>query len=297
MWACCSKRPASSCPASSPATSASMRMACEQKVTGFKRVEAPITALLLCEFAATNYNFIYDMRNAACAFAQQLRPQDYVALMTFDMRTQIVTDFTQDKRQLLQGHQLAAHPRLQRDATSSTRSMRPKTGSAASKAASTSSSSPPAATPSPRSPSTRSCRRSRATPDVTIFTISTGGCAARHDRGPRRHEGVNARHGLPAGRQRDEDLRQADRRHVVLLRALSGEMPDDLLQTSTRTSAPSISWSTTPPTPSRTAPIASCAWNWWTTRASPCACRTRSTSRSSTTSSPATATAPSQEVE
>ena len=75
----------------------------EQKVTGFKRVEAPITALLLCEFAATNYNFIYDMRNSAFAFAQQLRPQDYVAMMTFDMRTQIITDFTQDKQQILQG--------------------------------------------------------------------------------------------------------------------------------------------------------------------------------------------------
>ena len=74
----------------------------EQKVIGFKRVEAPITALLLCEFAATNYNFIYDMRNAAASFAEQLHPQDYVALMTFDMRTQIVTDFTQDKRQINQ---------------------------------------------------------------------------------------------------------------------------------------------------------------------------------------------------
>jgi VWFA-related protein len=41
------------------------------------------------------------MRNAAFAFAQQLRPQDYVALMTFDMRTQIQLDFTQNK-QLLQ---------------------------------------------------------------------------------------------------------------------------------------------------------------------------------------------------
>jgi VWFA-related protein len=40
------------------------------------------------------------MRNAAFAFAQQLRPQDYVAMMTYDMRTQIVSDFTQDKRQL-----------------------------------------------------------------------------------------------------------------------------------------------------------------------------------------------------
>jgi len=72
----------------------------EQKVSGFKRVEAPITALLLCEFASTSYYFIYDMREAAWAFAQQLRPQDYVALMTFDMRTRIVSDFTQDKRQL-----------------------------------------------------------------------------------------------------------------------------------------------------------------------------------------------------
>jgi VWFA-related protein len=74
----------------------------EQKVSGFKRVEAPITALLLCEFAARSYAFIYDMRNAAFAFAEQLRPQDYVALMTFDLHTQIVTDFTQDKNQLLQ---------------------------------------------------------------------------------------------------------------------------------------------------------------------------------------------------
>lgn len=76
----------------------------EQKIAGFKRVEAPITALLLCEFAGSNYTyaFNYDMLNAAYSFAAQLRPQDYVALMTFDMRTQIVTDFTQDKRQVLQ---------------------------------------------------------------------------------------------------------------------------------------------------------------------------------------------------
>jgi VWFA-related protein len=72
----------------------------QQNIIGFKRVEAPITALLLCEFASTSYYFVYDMRNAAWAFAQQLRPQDYVAMMTFDLRTQIVTDFTQDKRRL-----------------------------------------------------------------------------------------------------------------------------------------------------------------------------------------------------
>jgi VWFA-related protein len=64
---------------------------------------------MICEFASprnmnsySGWMLIHDMRNAAFSFAQQLRPQDYVALMTFDMRNQIQLDFTQDKRQLMQ---------------------------------------------------------------------------------------------------------------------------------------------------------------------------------------------------
>jgi VWFA-related protein len=76
----------------------------EQKVIGFKRVEAPITVLMLCEFAGNNYtySFNYDMLNAAWVFASQLRPDDYAALMTYDMKTHIITDFTQDKRQVFE---------------------------------------------------------------------------------------------------------------------------------------------------------------------------------------------------
>jgi VWFA-related protein len=78
----------------------------EQKVTGFKRTEAPITALMICEFSGTmsygGMSLINDMRNAAFSFAQQLRPQDYVALMTYDMRPEIRLDFTQDKRELME---------------------------------------------------------------------------------------------------------------------------------------------------------------------------------------------------
>jgi VWFA-related protein len=69
-----------------------------QDIVSFGRIQAPITAVLLCEFAANNYWFIYDMRNAAYSFAQQLHPDDYVAVATFDMHTHILTDFTQDKR-------------------------------------------------------------------------------------------------------------------------------------------------------------------------------------------------------
>ena len=87
----------------------------EQKVIGFKRVEAPVTALMLCEFAANGYWWIKgnDMINAAYAFMQQLRPQDYVALMTFDLKTTIVTDFTQDKGQLLQALRTMQIPTFQ----------------------------------------------------------------------------------------------------------------------------------------------------------------------------------------
>jgi VWFA-related protein len=73
-----------------------------QKLIHFGRTQAPITAVLLCEFASTNYNFIYDMRNAAYSFAQQLKPDDYVAVVTYDMHTQVLTDFTQDKRVVMQ---------------------------------------------------------------------------------------------------------------------------------------------------------------------------------------------------
>ena len=81
----------------------------EQKVEGFKRVEAPITALMLCEYAARGMAFRVDMLNAAVAFTRQLRPQDEIAMMTFDMNTHIVSDFTEDKKQIAQGIQQLAN--------------------------------------------------------------------------------------------------------------------------------------------------------------------------------------------
>jgi len=81
----------------------------EQKVEGFKRTEAPITALILMEYAARGYIFRVQALNMAGAFAAQLRPQDYVAMMTFDLNTHIVSDFTQDKKQIQQGIQMLAN--------------------------------------------------------------------------------------------------------------------------------------------------------------------------------------------
>ncbi len=82
-----------------------------QKVEGFRRTEAPITALILMEYSARGFAFRVDALNSAWAFTQQLRPQDYVAMMTFDLNTHIVSDFTQDKQQII-GHQRAGERSL-----------------------------------------------------------------------------------------------------------------------------------------------------------------------------------------
>lgn len=71
-----------------------------QKVTSFNQTEAPITAVLLVEFAATNYWFVQDMLNASYTFAQMLKPSDWVAVVSYDMKPEIRVDFTQDKRQI-----------------------------------------------------------------------------------------------------------------------------------------------------------------------------------------------------
>src|SRR4051812_6323991 len=70
----------------------------EQKITNFNQTEAPVTAVLLLEFANTNYAFIIDMLNGAYSFLGALKPQDYTAVVAYDMKPQILVDFTQDKR-------------------------------------------------------------------------------------------------------------------------------------------------------------------------------------------------------
>jgi VWFA-related protein len=69
-----------------------------QKITSVSISKAPITAVLLVEFAATNYNFMYDALNSSYVFASQLQPQDWVAIVEFDIKTHILVDFTQDKQ-------------------------------------------------------------------------------------------------------------------------------------------------------------------------------------------------------
>jgi VWFA-related protein len=69
----------------------------EQKVDNVRIGQTPITAVMLLEFAANDWRFINDMRNAAVGFFNSLRSDDYVAVVTYDMGTHILSDFTNNK--------------------------------------------------------------------------------------------------------------------------------------------------------------------------------------------------------
>lgn len=75
-----------------------------QKINDFKIEDAPITAVLLVEFA-TNY-MAYQALEASYVFASTLKKDDWVAVIDYAMKPEILVDFTQDKngiRQALNG--------------------------------------------------------------------------------------------------------------------------------------------------------------------------------------------------
>ena len=72
-----------------------------QTIANFNQSAAPITAVLLVEYASTNYNYMYEALNASYNFAATLKPEDWIAVVSYDMRPYILTDFTQDKRAVL----------------------------------------------------------------------------------------------------------------------------------------------------------------------------------------------------
>jgi VWFA-related protein len=69
-----------------------------QQVTHFNVSQAPITAVLLVEFANIYYTFTIQALQASYAFVNSLKKDDWIAVEYFDMQTHILVDFTQDKR-------------------------------------------------------------------------------------------------------------------------------------------------------------------------------------------------------
>lgn len=73
----------------------------EQKISNFNISQAPITAVLLVEYASTNYSFMIDALRASYSFANSLKKDDWVAVEYYDLKPQILVDFTQDKSAIM----------------------------------------------------------------------------------------------------------------------------------------------------------------------------------------------------
>jgi VWFA-related protein len=73
-----------------------------QKIDTFaQQGDKPITAVLLIEFAANSYAFMYDALNAAYSFTGQMKKEDWIAVESYDMKIHMLQDFTQDKNQVM----------------------------------------------------------------------------------------------------------------------------------------------------------------------------------------------------
>jgi VWFA-related protein len=72
----------------------------EQKITNFAPTQAPLTVVLVIEFSRTFGYFYDDVVQPAAQFIEMLRPDDWSAIVAYDIRPEILADFTQDKREL-----------------------------------------------------------------------------------------------------------------------------------------------------------------------------------------------------
>jgi len=72
-----------------------------QTINDFKVEAAPVTAVMLVEFASTTYPLLIDALRASYSFASTLKKDDWVAVVSYDMKPDILVDFTQDKNAVM----------------------------------------------------------------------------------------------------------------------------------------------------------------------------------------------------
>src|SRR6266404_6769042 len=80
-----------------------------QPVTGYSIGEAPMTITMVIEFSNRYQRFYsepwYQTLTAAYGFLQTLKPEDYVAIVAYDLRSEILSDFSTDRQQAYEAMQ------------------------------------------------------------------------------------------------------------------------------------------------------------------------------------------------
>jgi VWFA-related protein len=80
-----------------------------QQISNFNIGEAPMTVCMLIEFSARYQRYWssvwYQTLSASYGFLQTLKPDDYVAVISYDLREYILSDFSSDKRKAYEAMQ------------------------------------------------------------------------------------------------------------------------------------------------------------------------------------------------
>ena len=71
-----------------------------QTLSNFGTAEAPMTTCMLIEFSNKYWAFLYLALRYSYNYLQFIQPKDWTAVVSFDMKPQILTDFTQDRSEV-----------------------------------------------------------------------------------------------------------------------------------------------------------------------------------------------------
>ena len=73
----------------------------QQELTHFSSIEAPLTAVLVTEYSSVlPWEMLYEAWLGSQIFAQNMRDDDWIAVMAYDLRPEILVDFTQNKNEV-----------------------------------------------------------------------------------------------------------------------------------------------------------------------------------------------------
>lgn len=80
-----------------------------QQITGYTLGEAPMTICMVIEFSNLYQQYWsngwYETLQASYGFLETLKPEDYVAVVAYDLRPEILSDFSTDRRKAMEAMQ------------------------------------------------------------------------------------------------------------------------------------------------------------------------------------------------
>lgn len=73
----------------------------KQEITFFEPIEAPMTAVLIVEYSnVLPWELLYEAIMASYTFVDQMRREDWIAVIAYDLKPEILVDFTQNKAEV-----------------------------------------------------------------------------------------------------------------------------------------------------------------------------------------------------